>query len=89
MGNISVEEFTGLIAGITSRIAGQTLDSQLDARLNAEFPADGAEFGRVFEACKEAIAAGWMCNREAGASSLAASSSRPRRFTASASMWWR
>ena len=66
MGNISVEEFTGLIAGITSRIAGQTLDSQLDARLNAEFPADGAEFGRVFEACKEAIAAGWMCNREAG-----------------------
>jgi hypothetical protein len=32
MGNISVEEFTGLIAGITSRIAGQALDSQLDVR---------------------------------------------------------
>ena len=66
MGNITVEEFTTLIAGITGRIAGLTLDSQLDARLNAEFPADGAEFNRVFEACKAAIAAGWMCNREAG-----------------------
>lgn len=66
MGNITVEEFTTLIAGVTGRIAGQTLDSQLDARLNAEFPADGAEFNKIFEACREAIAAGWMCNREAG-----------------------
>jgi hypothetical protein len=66
MGNITVEEFTTLIAGITGRIAGQALDGQLAARLNAEFPADGAEFNRVFEACKAAIAAGWMCNREAG-----------------------
>lgn len=66
MGNITVEEFTTLIAGVTGRIAGQTLDSQLDARLNAEVPAGGAEFNRIFEACKDAIAAGWMCNREAG-----------------------
>lgn len=66
MGNITVEEFTTLIAGVTGRIAGQTLDSQLDARLNAEVPAGGAEFNKIFEACKDAIAAGWMCNREAG-----------------------
>jgi len=66
MGNNAVEEFTVLIAGITGRIAGQLLDNQLDAWLNAEFPADGAEFNRVFEACKAAIASGWMCNREAG-----------------------
>jgi len=66
MGNITVEEFTTLIAGVTGRIAGQTLDSQLDARLNAEVPAGGAEFNKIFEACQDAIAAGWMCNREAG-----------------------
>lgn len=66
MGNITVEEFTTLIAGITGRIAGQALDRELDARLNAEFPADGAEFNRIFDACRDAIAAGWMCNREAG-----------------------
>jgi hypothetical protein len=66
MGNITIEEFTALIAGITARIAGQALDERLEAKLNAEFPGDGAEFARVFEACQAAIAAGWMCNREAG-----------------------
>jgi hypothetical protein len=66
MGNITVEEFTSLIAGITGRIAGQALDDRLEARLNAEFPAGGAEFERIFEACQDAIAAGWMCNREGG-----------------------
>ncbi|MCK6382803.1 MAG: DUF4863 family protein [Rhodocyclaceae bacterium] len=66
MGNITIEEFTDLMAGITSRIAGRSLDDQLQARLNAEFPAGGAEFGRIVQACQEAIAAGWMCDREAG-----------------------
>jgi hypothetical protein len=60
------EEFTGLIAGITARIAGRTLDAQVEALLNAEFPADGPAFKRVFEACQAGIAAGWMCNREGG-----------------------
>jgi len=66
MGNITVEEFTTLIAGITGRIAGRPLDGALDAWLNAEIPAEGSEFQRIFEACQAAIAAGWMCNREAG-----------------------
>lgn len=66
MGNNTVEEFTTLIAGITGRIAGRPLDGALDAWLNAEIPADGSEFQRIFEACQSAIAAGWMCNREAG-----------------------
>lgn len=60
------EEFSGLIAGITTRIAGLPLDGRLEDRLNAEFPADGADFNRVFDACKAAVAAGWMCNREGG-----------------------
>ncbi len=66
MGNNTVEEFTSLIAGVTGRIAGLSLDGQLDTRLNKEFPPDGVEFNRIFDACKAAIAAGWMCNREAG-----------------------
>ena len=66
MGNITVEEFTTLIAGITGRIAGRPLDGALDVWLNAEIPADGSEFQRIFEACQAGIAAGWMCNREAG-----------------------
>ena len=66
MGNITVEEFTTLIAGITGRIAGRPLDGALDVWLNAEIPAEGSEFQRIFEACQAGIAAGWMCNREAG-----------------------
>lgn len=66
MGNTTLEEFTALIAGVTGRVVGQTLDDRLGERLNAEFSADGAEFNKIFEACKDAIAAGWMCNREAG-----------------------
>ncbi len=66
MGNITVEEFTTLIADITGCIAGQPLDKILEVLLNKKFPSDGAEFNRIFEACNAAIAAGWMCNREAG-----------------------
>ncbi len=66
MSTITLEAFTDLIAGITGKIAGQTLDAQLGARMNAEFPGDGADFARIAEACQSAIAAGWMCNREAG-----------------------
>ena len=66
MGNITVEEFTTLIAGITGRIAGRPLDGALDAWLNAEFPADGAEFNRVFEACKAANASNDNCSDSDG-----------------------
>jgi hypothetical protein len=66
LGSITINEFIDLIAGITGRIAGQPLDDQLAARLNAEFPAEGAGFERIAAACREAVAAGWLCNREAG-----------------------
>jgi len=63
---MTAEAFSELIAVVTARIAGLPLDKALQARLEADFPADGAEFAQIFEACKAAIAAGWMCNREAG-----------------------
>ncbi|MBM3391767.1 MAG: DUF4863 family protein [Betaproteobacteria bacterium] len=63
---MTLEAFTDLIAGITGRIAGQALDARLGAGLNAEFPGGGEAFARIAEACQSAIAAGWMCNREAG-----------------------
>lgn len=60
------ERFRELIVNITGRIAGKPLDEQLEVELNALFPAGGAEYRAVFEACRAAIAAGWMCQREAG-----------------------
>ena len=60
------ESFTALIATITSRLEGRSLDSQLEQDLNRAFPAEGKECRAIVAACKDAIAAGWMCNREAG-----------------------
>lgn len=63
---MTAETFSGLIAAVTARIAGLPLDARLASLLNSEFPADGAAFRRITEACQAAVAAGWMCNREAG-----------------------
>ncbi len=60
------EQFRDLIAPITKRIQGKTLDKKLEADLNQAFPANGEAFQNVFRACRAAVEAGWMCNREAG-----------------------
>lgn len=60
------EEFRQLIVPITARIANKPIDRALEAELNAAFPADGPAFDALRAACNAAIAAGWMCNREAG-----------------------
>ena len=59
-------QFTDLIATITRRIAGKPLDAKLESELNAAYPADSAAFREVFDGCRAGIAAGWICNREAG-----------------------
>lgn len=59
------EKFASLVAAITARIAGLPLDGRLEAKLNSELPAGGMEFNQLFDACQAAVAAGWMCNREA------------------------
>jgi hypothetical protein len=61
---MNATEFTDLMATITSRIDGKALDKTLEAELNALFPADGATFRAVVDACRAGIADGWMCNRE-------------------------
>lgn len=60
------EQFERLISQVTGRIQGKALDANLDAELNREFPPSGELFRNIFEACKQAVAEGWMCNREAG-----------------------
>ena len=60
------DAFADLIAPIARRAAGKPLDGALEADLNRALPPDSAAFRDVFSACRDAIAAGWMCNREAG-----------------------
>ncbi len=60
------DEFETLIAGVTAQIEGRELGPDLTEFLNDTFPADGEVFGAIEAGCHAAIAAGWMCNQEAG-----------------------
>jgi len=59
-------DFQALIAKVTKEIHGRPLDAGLAAFLDERFPADGAEFQAIAAACRDAVAAGWMCEREHG-----------------------
>jgi hypothetical protein len=60
------EEFRELIRAVTDRIAGEIPGPALQERLNHEFGPASAAYRNIFEACKSAIAAGWMCKHEGG-----------------------
>ncbi|MBW2257889.1 MAG: DUF4863 family protein [Deltaproteobacteria bacterium] len=63
---MSREQFQTLISQVTEAIAEKPIDASLANHLNTEFPAAGEKFKAIERACHEAIAAGWMCDREAG-----------------------
>lgn len=60
------EQLRDLLSPITNRLQGRSLDQGLETELNQTFPANGEVFQNIYTACREAIKAGWMCNREAG-----------------------
>src|SRR5947199_9406671 len=64
--SMTPEAFSELIASVSRRIEGKALDKRLEAELNAEFPPDSDAFQDIFRTCRDAVAAGWMCNREGG-----------------------
>ena len=58
------QDFDGLIRQITDDIAGLAFDDALRARLNDRFPADGSVFNDIERACRDGVAAGWLCDRQ-------------------------
>lgn len=63
---MNTETFQQLIQHITDHIGNRPLDKALQNDLNTTFPADGAVFRQIAEACKAGVAEGWMCQYEAG-----------------------
>jgi hypothetical protein len=59
-------EFRDLLSQVTMRLKDRPLNADLEALLNHEFPVGNPVTQAIFGACRDAIAAGWMCNREAG-----------------------
>jgi Domain of unknown function (DUF4863) len=60
------QAFSELIATLTASIAQKPLDPALQQELNERYPPAGHVYREVFDACRAAIAEGWMCSREAG-----------------------
>jgi hypothetical protein len=59
-------QFRDLLSQVTRRLEGRELNSELEAELNRECPAGGPVARAIVDACRDAIAAGWMCHRDAG-----------------------
>ncbi len=60
------DTFQHLIQEIAQFIGVQPLDAVLQTRLNKRYPAGGSVVGEIRTICDQAIAEGWMCEREAG-----------------------
>lgn len=60
------EAFRAQIATLTASLAGRPLDADLDAWLNREHGAASATYAGLEAACRDGVAAGWLCNREGG-----------------------
>ena len=58
--------FRDQIAALTAQLAGRKLDAELDAWLNHEHGPATASFGALEQSCQAGVAAGWLCDREAG-----------------------
>lgn len=56
-------DFRALIAPVTEVVAEHRLDRELELELGRRFPPSGAAFRAIEAACREAIAAGWMCSQ--------------------------
>jgi len=60
------DAFQALVADLTASLQGLPLDDSLAQRLNREHPPGSGTYDAFFRACREGVAAGWMCEREAG-----------------------
>lgn len=60
------EEFKQTLARLTRQLVGRPLDAELQAWLNAEHGPQSASYAELKSACQAGVAAGWLCDREAG-----------------------
>jgi hypothetical protein len=62
---MDVAGFQALISRLTKEIATLPLDAALEARLNARHGPGSPIYERIFDACRQGVKDGWMCNRQA------------------------
>lgn len=60
------DDFAALVGRLTATIAGRPLDEALAAHLNAVHGPGSPAYEAIAAACRQGVAEGWMCQREAG-----------------------
>lgn len=63
---MSKVQFAMLINEVVAAIGSRPVDEDLGEYLNQTLPPAGDTFGRIEEACRAGVEAGWMCKHEAG-----------------------
>ena len=63
---MSKSEFREQIRGLTDQLVGRELNQELQVWLNAEHGPGSATYDTLEQACRQGVAAGWMCEHEAG-----------------------
>lgn len=63
---MGVESFTRQIQELAADLAGKPLDDTLARDLNTRYPPSSKIFQDLVAACRDGIAGGWLCAREAG-----------------------
>src|SRR5574340_1775209 len=58
------ESLKAQLSELTARLAGRLLYAALDAWLNAEHGPASAAYAALKTACRDGVAAGWLCDRE-------------------------
>lgn len=60
------DDFAVLVGGFTAGLAGRPLDAALAQHLNTHHGPGRPAYEALSAACREGVAAGWMCQREGG-----------------------
>lgn len=60
------ESFRQLIGTLAATVSGRALDGGLEAWLNERHGASSPTFAALAAACRDGVAAGWLCASEAG-----------------------
>lgn len=59
-------QFRQQIVALTSQLAGKALDHDLQIWLNARHGIDSPTYQQLEQSCRQGVAEGWLCEREAG-----------------------
>jgi len=63
---MSVDNFRQQLVALTGELQGRALDNSLQDWLNAEHGVDSSTYQNLQQSCREGVAEGWLCAREAG-----------------------